>query len=485
MTSAPLDPQAALRRSFYVLLIVIGAAGIVGRILAIDAIDSNKLESHLYHQGRADWQKKLPFLSANDRSRWLTVRSLVEFGTYKIDDVIFEPNWHSIDVVKHNDDGTAAPKVGEGHFYSSKPPLLATLVAGLYWPVYHWLGYSLGDHPYAIGRALLIVVNLPCLIAIWALLARHVERYGRTDFGRVFTVACAVFGTMLTTFGVTLNNHLVAAAAAMVLCDAVVRIAVEDDRRLRRFVQAGFFAAFLAANELPALSITCIAGAGLLWKFPRPTLAGFAPAALLVAFAALGTNYLAHGTLRPAYSQRQEGNNWYVYQYEHHGRVIDSYWSPNAYRSSIDFGEPSQPTYIFHSLIGHHGIFSQTPIWLLSVVGLTMLCFRRDEPLRAVALAIAVASIVCVTFYLTRPQLDRNYGGMASGFRWVFWFAPLWLVALLPAADGCAKRRWLRGLCLLLLAVSVLSVVYPTWNPWTKPWLMQFYEYMEWSPEGG
>jgi hypothetical protein len=63
---------------------------------------------------------------------------------------------------------------------------------------------------------------------------------------------------------------------------------------------------------------------------------------------------------------------------------------------------------------------------------------------------------------------------MTSGLRWMFWFAPLWLVALLPAADWCGRTRLRRGLALVLLGLSVLSVTYPTWNPWTHPWVLNF-----------
>ena len=52
---------------------------------------------------------------------------------------------------------------------------------------------------------------------------------------------------------------------------------------------------------------------------------------------------------------------------------------------------------------------------------------------------------------------------------------------MLPAADCCPRRRWTRGLALVLLALSVLSVSYPTWNPWTSPWLMAFSQYMGWG----
>ena len=46
---------------------------------------------------------------------------------------------------------------------------------------------------------------------------------------------------------------------------------------------------------------------------------------------------------------------------------------------------------------------------------------------------------------------------------------------MLPAADAVAGARWTRGVALVLLALSVLSASYPTWNPWTHPWLYNFF----------
>ncbi len=83
-------------------------------------------------------------------------------------------------------------------------------------------------------------------------------------------------------------------------------------------------------------------------------------------------------------------------------------------------------------------------------------------------------SLVVYGFYLRQPPIHRNYGGTTSGLRWMFWFAPLWLVALLPAADWCGQTRLRRGVALALLGLSVLSASYPTWNPWTHPWILNF-----------
>src|SRR3990172_4714102 len=73
-----------------------------------------------------------PLLSANDRSRWCTVWSLAERGTYQIDEIDAVPGWSTIDKVRH-----------DGHFYSTKPPLQSTLVAGVYGLVKKVTGWDL------------------------------------------------------------------------------------------------------------------------------------------------------------------------------------------------------------------------------------------------------------------------------------------------------------------------------------------------------
>ena len=54
----------------------------------------------------------------------------------------------------------------------------------------------------------------------------------------------------------------------------------------------------------------------------------------------------------------------------------------------------------------------------------------------------------------------------------------MWLMLMLPAADLLSHRRWSRGVGLVLLALSALSASYPTWNPWSSPWLMNFLGYL-------
>jgi hypothetical protein len=386
--------------------------------------------------------------------------------------VVVERGWDTIDMVQHE-----GPD-GRPHLYSSKPPLLATLMAGEYWLIHRITGATLGEYPYEIGRFMLVSLNVIPMLIYFYVLALLAERLGTSDWSRIFMIASASFGTFLTTFAVSINNHLPAAVCAAIVLWAAVRIWYDGQRRLRYFAIAGFFSALAVTCELPALSMLALLAAALLWKFPRETLLAFIPPALVVGAAALGTNYAAHGSLRPPYmhrSQTDPADNWYDFSYERGGKMRDSYWRNPV---GIDRGEPSAAVYTMHATVGHHGVLSLTPIWLLSIWGVYLL-WRRD--LRALAAFIAVLSIVCLTFYLFRPQMDRNYGGMTAGFRWMFWFAPLWLVALLPAAERLGCCRTGRAIALGLLAASVLSAAYPTWNPWTQPWLWNFFTYLGWS----
>ncbi len=518
------------RRSLYWILILAGTGLVLGRVLAVDSVDMlhvyrsrlksfdkevQKKAGSLVEKGLSGEELELavedfkrryrrdrlsvvrPFLSANDRSRWCTIRALVEpemwvyddvevdgqtahrWVPYAIDKVIDEPGWDTIDMVKHDDQGRGGLGPDEGHLYSSKPPLLPTIMAGQYWLLHRYADLSLGEHPYLVGRIMLITFNVIPLLIYFALLAHLADRFGTTDWGRMFVVAAGVFGTLLTTFAVVLNNHLVGAVSAMIALAAAVPVWLDNDKRWHHFVLAGLFGAFAAANELPALAFFGLVSLGLLWKAPLRTLAIYTPAALVVVAASLGTNWIAHGTLKPAYATKTAvtDENWYEYEYRRGERVLESYW---ANPSGIDEGETSRTTYVFHSLIGHHGIFSLTPVWFLTIVGLGIWLVRPQDPrLRWMAVLIAVTSVVCLVFYLLIVT-EMNYGGMSAGFRWMFWFAPLWLVGMIPAADWMSRWRCTRGLAIIFLALSTMSVAYPTWNPWTNPWLYNFMETTGW-----
>lgn len=492
-----------------------------------------------------------PFFSANDRSRWCTIAALAIDGTYEIDKLleIRDPKtkrrtWYTIDLVRHRGDD------GELHYYSSKPPLLPTLYTGVYLAVRAATGATLMKQTFFIARILLILVNLIPLLALWLIMARKATREHEASTWAICILAVFIaFGTFLSTFNNTLNNHLPAAVAAGVSLWCLDRIIQRGQQQWYWFALCGLCTSFTAANEMPALSWLALVGVLLLRIDARRTWLAYVPALLPVAIAFFATNYVAHGVWRPAYTHRDLGAKFFelpvdagtslsslsvetlisacrknnlnfnansvirparrsgvyelwdeagqqrlglrlerldtigVYEWDDWYDYPGSYWVGDR-KKGVDLGEASKATYAFHCLIGHHGVFSLTPFWFLSIYG-AVLSFKRTEtslltnPQGLLVAAIVVTSCVCIGFYLARPLEDRNYGGVSSGLRWVFWMTPLWFWL---ACEGLKSIRHFasRRAVEIALLVSVFSANYPWSNPWTSPWIMQLWQYWGW-----
>jgi hypothetical protein len=417
--------------------------------------------------------------SSNDRSRWCTIRALVDNGSYVIgqrqfDDsgsyqdsgITTEGNWQTVDRVLHPD---------RHLFYSSKPPLFPTLAAGVYWVLKHTLGWSLRTHPLAVLRTTLLVVNCLPLALYLVLLGRLIDQFGRTDWARLYLMAAACFGTYVTTFAVVLNNHTVAACFVLFSLYSAFGVAPPS---AARWAAAGFCAAFAAATDLPAAALLAWLGLVLFRRSPRHLLAAFIPAAAVPVAAFLLTNYLAIGRFVPAYGEF--GGPWYNY--------AGSYWQQGAPMGIDAAGDQeSKLEYAIHLLIGHHGLFSLTPVFFLALLSerpgsvpstepASADQTSRDKALGTILAGTWFLTLVVFSFYLIKTS---NYGGGTSGPRWLFWLTPLLLLSALPTADALSQQRWTRWLGYLLLAVSIFSVQFSATRPWSDPWLYQFLSWLD------
>ena len=512
------------------------------------------------------------FFSANDRSRWSTIRALGDSGTYQIDSVIerrsneeiadliakqkaagdpneyYKINWNTIDKVRH------VGEDGQFHYYSSKPTLLPTILSAAYMAIKEVTDLTMEQNSVTIIRTLLLILNAGGWLAFMFFLAKTINSVPVRDWSRYYVLACGGFGTFLTTFAVVLNNHLPAAVAVMTGVYLLTLIWRKPDSSWFAYAACGFVAAFAFSNELPAASFFAAALVICAFKSVTKTVLGFVPAALLIVAASLGTNYLAHGTWKLAYLHRSDGDvvttvdgdfwleldegilpaeirkaaaehfemtapqvepdgwpstptlikRWVVrdsagsqqyaitneskkttYSIHTWGNWYDypnSYWSKlnNDNKSLVDRGQSDRVAYSFHVLFGHHGIFSLTPIWIFSLAGMVAMTlgykFGGQYQMRWLGALTIVLSVVVIAFYLRRPAIDCNYGGVTSGLRWAFWLIPLWLVTMLPVVDWLAKSKVGKMICYLLLAISILSAAYSAGNPWVNPWLYEIWD---------
>jgi hypothetical protein len=558
MTPPP-DAPRDFRRGAYALLIALAVGLTAGRILSAERL----FEPSVHRPDdrpdvpRPAWPRSRPepwpTFSSNDRSRWAAVRALVDEGTFVIGrrdrtvvlasgpavlaaatpiqaavllqagyqarvgsdrGIIFEDGFQSVDKVLH-------PERLE--FYSTKPPLLTVLAAGEYYLLKKLFGWSIVAQRWEVIRTILFTFNVVPLVIYLVVLAWLAERFGATDWGRLYVVAAGGFATLVSPFLITFNNHTVAASSAIVAVWAVVRIAAGVGPGM--FVLAGLAAGFTACNELPATALAAGLAVYLLVKAPARTLLYFAPAALLPVAALLAANYAQLGQLKPAYAEF--GGPWYEYE--------GSHWRvpPGQVKRGIDFAGRNGETkaaYALHLLVGHHGVFSLTPIMLLAAAGMGMQTWRlvrkdpspqpsprsgegeqdrssgrpdnsavffSPSPLRGggwgkgslpgegpaptldalLGLFTLLVSLVVIAFYVVKSD---NYGGWSNGPRWLMWLTPLWLLATLPVLDRLAASRAGRALALVLLALSAMSMSYQQWNPWRHPWIYNWLESRGW-----
>ncbi|TWT67439.1 cytochrome d ubiquinol oxidase subunit II [Allorhodopirellula solitaria] len=532
------------------ILIVIALALVAGRIATV-----------INPEGDA------AFLSANDRSRWVTVAALVEQQTFEIDELISIQTdrghrlWDTIDKVRHiGEDGRL-------HYYSSKPTLLTTMVAGVYWGVRRITGLNLSEHPIYVPRLLLLLINLPLLALFLITMTLSIELSSAQDLAKRLAVIASCFATMLTPFAIALNNHLFAAAATSLTLYLYLRASekIHDSfagityrPTFLVWAVAGMSAAFAVACELPALSMFAL-WAVLFALLMRRSMIGFLAGAGLVAVGIFGTNYWAHQTWKTPYAHRGDGSVVTVFSskdleaadtdnelratlegslqrldplsgadsiavrklngdaaefevvadFHQDGRIEQQQWKvrrgetggenakwelvewddwydyPGSYwrtgrRSGVDRGEPSRVVYALQATVGYYGLFSLTPIWLLVPSGLIHRISHGPRDRRYLAAAIVTATVVCFLFYVARPEIDRNYGGVSVCFRWMLWFTPLWVYAIVTEFDRLTDN-WAGGLVVLgLLAASVFSVSASLESPWQSPWLYQFASFLGW-----
>jgi hypothetical protein len=465
--------------------------------------------------------------------------------------------------------------------YSSKPPLLATLIAGVDWPLRQITGISLTDHPHYMARLILLLVQLIPLGIFWSITWTWMQEQVRSRWGLAIGLAFLLWGTFLSTFSISLNNHLpgaISVAGSLILLERSMRPS-QPPIALWRAALLGALAAFGSTCDLPALSWWAITAALLTWHFGGKTLVAYLVGGIPILAAFLATTWLAHGDLRPPYAHRglgdrigtleaplrqttpeksespeqnsvasskpsesgdpsstlstppakppldpllqwlqqqgfqlsdrtslrraerlghwelhdaqtsqrfavvQKGDRWDLHQWDDWYDYPGSYWLPENKRG-VDRGEPSRLFYLWHTLLGHHGILSLTPFWWLAIPGLWVAI--RDPSngsSRWLFVAIALVTLVCLIFYWTRPLVDRNYGGVSSGFRWAFWMIPLWMLPTWKSLQAMSKSSILRGIIAASLMASIFSASFPWTNPWVHPWIYQWWSYLGWIPQ--
>jgi hypothetical protein len=422
------------------------------------------------------------FMTANDISRWCTVWSLLERGTYAIDECPWQTDTQ--------DKVQRPPKTG--HFYSSKPALISTVIAGMLYPARRITGVPLDhvvpqqraerwtqkpdpDHPGQVKGVLetpkdpvkwpahvfyfdpvLIVLNVIPYALFLVFFARALDRYAANDWAWFFGLAAAAFGTYLWPYTQTLNNHTIGAFAAFFALYHFLRIWDEGYLSGWRFAAAGFFAGLTAATELPALAFPAILGPLLLVRYPSRTLLFFVPGLIVPLAAFAGAQYAEFGEWYLPYESF--GSDEYLFE--------GSIWQTPLELDAFNKNPEPYWVYLLHMTIGHHGILSLTPIFLFSIWGgMKLLGGGRWLTAFAVLTFLVVAGLG--GYFLYDPSAWRPEGHLHR-YVWALAVIPamlglLGLFAALPILRG--RDQPMAAVAWMTAVLTVVIVAFYAWSP--------------------
>jgi hypothetical protein len=385
---------------------------------------------------------RLPHLPVNPASRYATMESLVERDTWSIDD----SSMRTVDKV-----------FWEGHFYSSKPPLLPLLGAGIYYPLHHWGEFSFRTNKYATVAAM----RLPLSVLPWLLgclfFIRCTHYLVKRSTTRVWSAAAFTLGTLPMSYAACLDNHTWAATSLVGAAWALHPILTDPQGRLplHRALIGGLAGGGAFAFDLGSGPFVGLIGLAVAWSLlftgerrQWGALVIFVLAGLSLPAVQAVVLHEFSGSWKPFYLIPE------AYQYE------GSYW-----RNPAEFDALSEPRwqYAIHSLVGHHGLFVYSP-WLF--FGLAWLVQLRETGRgRALQLAVGGALAFVFAYYILRSS---NYGGRCVGMRW-------FMVAVPPLALAATKwvdeHDWLQRHTVGLVALttfSALACMPGTVNPWEE-----------------
>jgi hypothetical protein len=389
-----------------------------------------------------------------ERSRLASVESLVERGTWAIDDSpLAEDTWDKVRI------GT--------HFYSDKPPLLQAIAAVPYAILRHGFGIALSGSPCpsragcAYTWLTFLLIGVPSA-AMLALLHGAVTVHAGSARRAWVTTAVVAFATPLWPYSLVFNNHAPAAAA---LFGGLVLLIGKAPVPAWKLLGAGALAGLSASFDLP----TAIPFVGLLLlasrRGPRGLLL-FAAGAALPAMASAALDWQITGSVLPPYFQ--------VEGYHYPGSRFPPRLAGHARPASLAL-------YAFEGTVGRRGFLAHTPTLLFGMAGLWTVLRRRGHPLRAAAAVVAASFALEVLYVLT---LTFGHGGKAYAER--FLVAPMPLVLFfvafaLPSGVRSPSKALGVGLFTFATAAGAVSAcqgVQRTWHitppvlylaPWTRP----------------
>jgi hypothetical protein len=374
--------------------------------------------------------------SAHEFSRLGTVESIVDRGTYQLDDSIFI--------------GTLDKIYRNGHFYSHQPPLLPTLQAPVYW-LLHLPGTAFNNRGrFVMTYAFSLLTNGVALALTVLVFARLLTLAGVPTPQRDWLAVLLPFGTWLLPYGLVSNSHGISALLVAQLGYLLLLIEWQGMTQARAVSIGAVLGLLIAIEILPIVSFAPLV---LIYLAMRTDLNGRAWS--LVA-AGLAIPLLAHAIINVGITGDVIPAGFHHELFNYPGSVFDdsSLTGGLKYHSVGEFA-----AYTWASLVAGKGFFTFAPLCLAGLCA-GVFAWRWWSRARGPHLVLLGSVVLSLTASLVTTN---NFGGEAVGFRHATYLTPALLILMVPWLLAARTRSTVTAVA----AIScVLMLVFAARNPW-------------------
>ncbi|OGY93943.1 MAG: hypothetical protein A2406_03500 [Candidatus Komeilibacteria bacterium RIFOXYC1_FULL_37_11] len=395
-----------------------------------------------------------PYLNTfNIVSRYLTIESIVEDHDFIIDD-----KYQATDDIIYR----------EGHWYSSKPPILSIVTSSVYYITHNFFHQDFPEfneiNEYKYYYSLYPTVYFTSLIFVggtfFLLLVYFYKTLKLLAVDKKYHLPLILglgLGTLFLPYSTTLNNHTIAGSLLFMAFYylLLIKYRAGNGPGLNRHLSiAGIFGSLATVIDLP----TGLVFYGLffiyfLFKLGFKKIFYYLWPFFIIFSIHLYFNYQAFGGLLPA-------------------QLYKDYWfGPDGMPTlAAYFPRHSWYIYIFNILFGTHGFFSYTPLLILSFFGLFKVIKAKSEFFWEASIVL-FGFIFVIAFY---TLLARDYGGTAYGFRWLISLTPLiYFFIIFLFKQGLSKKLsvWFNIFFIWSIFLAIIGVI----DPWPMGFIITIF----------
>lgn len=385
---------------------------------------------------------KCDIQSSADASRIATVKSLVEYQSFAIDNSQFDNSkLFTIDKYFYNN-----------HFYSDKPPLPAFMGAAVYFILKNIIGINFSNN-FALTCYLITLLSVGVSACVGLVYFHKIllEIFKTNENWANITTFLAASATLILPYSLVLNNHILGAVViivsfyyflksaecsdiiSIILCGVFVSMAGSID--ITCFLFIPFYFVFFLSKSIK------MAGLFLLSCIP-----------FMIGYFSLNI-YLSGSIIPPAMNAAL---------WEYPGSIFSKQNLSGVATQKSFLGALR---YAFTLYLGNRGFFSHTPIMFFSVMGILQFFRQKKFSYNTPYLYGITASVAFMLLYTLRTV---DYGGYSYGVRW---FVTPMLILFLPLShmeNQVRSSRLLKNFFVVIACISIAISLTGTYNPYTN-----------------